>query len=155
MCPSTAIAAATHHRIQWQDAKKAVRELLVAALTTPVVKVSSMTGRPSNGNKYRHTGGVRPTPDQDKLKDVIGKCTYLSSLDIVCNTCAQKRFVCTRPRMLVIHLPDKLPVSPHRFVLRYVTAISIIPRQTTLPETPCAHWRKKYVAFAPQCNRVV
>ena len=68
----------------------------MAVFTTPVLKVSSMTGRPSNGNKYRHTGGVTPTLDQHKLKDVAGKCTYLSFLDI----------------MFVIHVP-KRDLSAH------------------------------------------
>ena len=65
------MSAATLRRIQWSDAKKAVRELLVAVFTTPVLKVSSMTGKPSNGNKYRQSGGgVRPSLDQEKLGDV-------------------------------------------------------------------------------------
>ena len=75
--PSINESAATLRRIQWSDAKKAVREFLVAVFT-PVLKVSSMTGKPSNGNKYRQSGdGVRPALDQEKLGDVIGKCACI------------------------------------------------------------------------------
>ena len=72
------MAAATLRRIQWNDATKAAWELLVSVFTTPVLKVSSMTGKPSNGNKYRQSGGgVRPALDQEKLGDVIGKCACI------------------------------------------------------------------------------
>ena len=62
------------NKITWSNPKKAVRELLIVVFTTPVLRASSMTGRPSNGNKYRQTGlDVRPALDQDKLHDLIGE----------------------------------------------------------------------------------
>ncbi|XP_043230055.1 early boundary activity protein 2-like isoform X1 [Amphibalanus amphitrite] len=70
--PATKVPAATMNKITWSNPKKAVRELLMVVFTTPVLRASSMTGRPSNGNKYRQTGlDVRPALDQDKLHDLI------------------------------------------------------------------------------------
>ena len=78
--PSVRVPVDIMRRIQWTDAKKAVRELLVVVFTAEVLRTSSMTGRPSNGNKYRETGReVRPALDQEKLKDVIGKYFHAHS----------------------------------------------------------------------------